>query len=171
MIAEILRDKLETICLYDIRPIDTGKLDKRLEGRVRVLDSWDEVYERSDIFITCTVSEQRYINKPPKKGSLQLNVSLRDYQPCIMNHVQRMIVDEWEEVCRENTDIEMMHRKNGLQKDMVISLRETPLEMVLHGLRPDETVMFNPMGMSVFDIAIGWLYCQEAKLLGIGTSL
>ena len=71
-----------------------------------IIDScWERAF-KSEVYITCTVSKRRYINKAPVRGSLHMNISLRDYHPDFIRYVDRMVVDDWNDVCRENTDIE-----------------------------------------------------------------
>jgi ornithine cyclodeaminase len=37
--------------------------------------------------------------------------------------------------------------------------------------KPDEAIMFNPMGMAVFDIALGKYYVDEALKKNVGKNL
>jgi len=75
----------------------------------------------------------------------------------------------WEKICRENTDIELMHLEHGLNEKDVFNIYDD-FETQLHDL-DNKVVMFNPMGMAVFDIAISQYYFTKAKELGIGTDL
>ena len=167
MLTEVLDNQLGQILLYDL----AGITQAPATDKVVVAESWEECYVNADIFITCTVSEKRYIDLPPKAGSLHLNVSLRDYLPAFRNHTSCIVVDEWEEVCRQNTDIEMMHKTMGLEKQDTFSLTDVVCGSVFSDLRPEDVVMFNPMGMAVFDIAVGGHYYREAIDQGIGTIL
>jgi ornithine cyclodeaminase len=170
MIASILGDKIGRLNLYDIRETPDLIVPDCLQGKVSLRHSWQEVYHDADILITCTVSEKPYIDRVPKKGSLQLNVSLRDYQPSIREHIDVMVVDDWKEVCRESTDIEKMHEETGLQESDTLSLQQVFAENSLPWKQGD-TVMFNPMGMAIFDIAVGTWYYQQAMALGRGVLL
>jgi N-[(2S)-2-amino-2-carboxyethyl]-L-glutamate dehydrogenase len=167
MLASLLKDVEKKISVYDIqKPSLEGFSDT-----IAVKDSWQEVYENADIVITCTVTKERYINLPPKKGSLQLNISLRDYLPQIHEHVNFMVVDEWSSVCRENTDIELMYKEKGLQEDDAYSMESIICDDLFNRLSPDDVVMFNPMGMAIFDIVIGAYYYKMALQQGVGVSL
>lgn len=166
-------DRISKVYLYDIRPVidrdDTGFGDS---GKVVVAGSWQEVYLNSDVFFTCTVSKEPYIDLPPVKGSLLMNVSLRDFKSCIFEHVRgRIIVDDWDEVCRENTDIERMHREKGLTAAGTRSIADAAVRGCIKEFREDGAVMFNPMGMAVFDVAMGAYYYRKALEKGIGTVL
>ena len=51
---------------------------------------------------------------------LHLNVYLRDYSSDILRNCENLIVDDWEEVCRENTNIERVNKEHGIKKDNVL---------------------------------------------------
>ncbi|MBC9913421.1 2,3-diaminopropionate biosynthesis protein SbnB [Chitinophaga varians] len=163
MCQALLGERIERISLFDIRPIDAVLTDAY--DNVEVVDTWEAAFQSADIFITCTVSDAPYINIPPKPGSLHLNVSLRDYRTDVYPWFKgAIIVDDWEEVCREKTDIEMLHLEQGLQKEDTRSIVDVVNGDCLAQFPPDAPVMFNPMGMAVFDIAIGSYYLKQAPV-------
>ncbi|ANY65748.1 2,3-diaminopropionate biosynthesis protein SbnB [Paenibacillus sp. BIHB 4019] len=149
---------------------DTGK-NVGLRGRTKVAGSWQELYSRCNVIITCTVSDRRYIDLPPLPGSLLLDVSLRDYTAAALSSVNAIIVDDWDEVCRENTDIELLHKARGLAKEGTRSLADVVCRSALAGFDPAEPVLFCPMGMAVFDIATANYWVQKARELGIGLEI
>lgn len=172
MCNHLLKGKLTRIFLYDIRGIDRSTIDYPGPADVVITEDWQKAYNDSDIFITCTVSEAPYIDESPKKGSLQLNVSLRDYKTDIYDDVKHsIIVDDWEEICREKTDIETLHLEKGLKKEDTHSIVDVVVNECMNRFQPDEPIMFNPMGMAVFDIALGRYYIDEALKHDIGHHL
>lgn len=168
MVSEILKDQIEEIRVYDIHssahPLDFPN--------VKFTSNWEETYLNADIVICCTTSPKRYIDKLPKPGSLHLNVSLRDYFPDIVMQSSVIIVDNWEEVCRENTDIEQCAIQCGLNKKQTIALTELDrgynqtLKNISNGY-----VSFHPMGMAVFDIILSQFIYELAKKAQVGTRL
>ena len=161
MCLALLGDKIDQVMLYDLRPIPA---DKITDSRVKVVSSWQEAYANADIFITCTVSDKPYIDLPPKQGSLHANVSLRDYKTSVFDWFKKaIIVDSWDEICREKTDIEMMHIEKGLQSADTKSIIDIVTGHCLETYDITTPVMFNPMGMAVFDIALGAYYYKAAK--------
>ncbi|WP_160718116.1 2,3-diaminopropionate biosynthesis protein SbnB [Chitinophaga solisilvae] len=168
MVTSVLGDRLERVSLFDLKPIDAAAAVAEYGDKIQVADSWESAYTAADIFITCTVSAAPYINIAPVKGSLQLNVSLRDYKTAMQEHMNAIIVDDWEEVCRQNTDIENMHRENGLQEEQTLSIADIVCKDALQQYGESDTIMFNPMGMAVFDIAIGGYYYRKAQRDNIG---
>lgn len=171
MCSEVLKDRIQNIFLYDLREIDPDTITGPYKDKTIVTKNWQDAYRDTDIFITCTVSKAPYIDEKPKPGSLQLNCSLRDYKVDILDHTKAIIVDDWEEVCREKTDIEIMHLERGLQEEDTKSIVDVVCNNCMGGYPEEEIVMFNPMGMAVFDIATGRYYLDKAKAMGIGLEL
>lgn len=161
-------DIIEKMSIYDIRPIDPSLLGN---NRIEVVNSWVDAYLDADVFITCTVSDAPYIDMKPKPGSLHLNVSLRDYKIDVYDWFKGAIyVDNWEEVNREKTDIEMMHIHKGLEEKNTFSLVDVVMENGFSMHAPETAILFNPMGMAVFDIAIGSYYYHSEKNLSLEMS-
>jgi len=172
MVMDLYGDKIARIFLYDLRPIDKYAIDFAPRDKIVVTANWEQAYVDADVFITATVSKASYIDKEPKKGSLQLNVSLRDYKTDILEYVKdSIIVDDWEEICREKTDIEMMHLEKGLEKKDTKSIVDMVVGNCMADYPAQVPIMFNPMGMAVFDIAVGTYYFREAQKKGIGQEL
>ena len=172
MVTDLLGDKIANIFLYDLNQIDINSIDSAYKEKVQVVRCWQDAYKDADIFITCTVSKEPYIDMQPKKGSLQLNVSLRDYKTDIYDYVKgNIIVDDWEEVCREKTDIEMLHLEKGLKKEETKSIVDVLCNKCLKNYSLDDIIMFNPMGMATFDIALANYYVNKAYRLKVGQLL
>lgn len=172
LFTELYGDRIEKIFLYDIVSINKEEIDFNGKEKIIVTKNWEDAYRDADVFITCTVSKDRYINMKPKEGSLQLNVSLRDYNVDIFDYVKgNIIVDDWDEVCRENTDIEFFHKERGLNKESVKTINDVVCRNYFESLGKDQCAMFNPMGMGVFDMAIGNYYLEKSKGKRVGIIL
>ncbi|UUF16679.1 MULTISPECIES: 2,3-diaminopropionate biosynthesis protein SbnB [Flavobacterium] len=171
MCSQLLGNTIDEVLLYDLNGVSNQNIPDAIRHKVNVVNSWEEAYLDTDIFITCTVSKVPYINLKPKLGSLHLNVSLRDYKTDVFPWFEKgMIVDDWEEVCRENTDVENFNKVNGLQENEVKLIQDV-LNDFLPSLNKDQPIMFNPMGMAVFDIAIANHYLELAKKNNVGVFL
>lgn len=171
MCNEILGDRISTYYLTDLRGIDPAAIDGQNRHKIKIVDSWKEIYANCDILITCTVADAPYITGNPIDGALYLNVSLRDFKTDVYEYFKHtIIVDDWEEVCREKTDVEMMHLEKKLQKKDTKSIIDV-VDNCIDSYPTQYPIMFNPMGMAVFDIAIANYYCLQAKLKGIGEVL
>ena len=142
--------------VFDVEDVERDMIPVKIQDKVKLVGKWEDAYKDCDIVITCTTSRERYIDKKPLDGSLLLNVSLRDYKRNIFEYVKNaIIVDQWEEVCRENTDIEQFYLACGLKKENVYTLTDVVGGNIFDKLANEQTIMFNPMGLAVFDIAIG----------------
>jgi len=174
MILEVLDGQIKQLCIYD-----SGHIEKKDESpHLKFTNSWKEAYEDSDVFFCCTTSPKRYIDLMPKAGSLHLNVSLRDYLPEIVMKSSILIVDDWEEVCREDTDIHRCALEYALKKEQCISLPDlskTNLPKLIKEccLIPlhQGYISFHPMGMAVFDMAISQFIYQQSLKNNVGTIL
>lgn len=171
MAIALLGDKLERITLHDLNGIDPGTVPASVRGITDIADDWRPVYRGSSVIATCTVAAERYIDEAPPAGALLLNVSLRDYKPDSVAKVKAIIVDDWQEVCRENTDIEQLHAQHGLQESDTLTISQVLFHGALSRFDAEEPVYFNPMGLAVFDIGIAAYYVSEALRLGKGTRL
>lgn len=170
MIQDYFKDNEAEIYLYDLNEINPELL--KAYSNVKVVSSWEEAYTDMDVFITSTVSKNRYVNLRPKENSLHLNISLRDYLPETLDYFRNgIIVDKWEEICRENTDIEQMHLHYGLNKEDTNSIGDVLLTNVLEDIVNHGAIMFSPMGMSIFDIAVAKLFYEKAIEQNVGVDL
>lgn len=171
MCAALLGDELEKVILYDLRGIDPETIPCELRGITLIAEDWRSAYRHANIIATCTVSAQRYIDEAPSEDVLLLGVSLRDYMPESVSAIRTIVVDDWNEVCRENTDVEQLHLQYGLQSTDVITLTDVVCRGALIHSGTEGTVFFNPMGLAVFDIAVAGYYFREAQRLGFGVKL
>ncbi|MGA4721902.1 2,3-diaminopropionate biosynthesis protein SbnB [Fictibacillus nanhaiensis] len=171
MVEELAGDKIVKVYLYDLRNINEELIPVSMRKKIEIVKYWEDAYVNADIFITCTVSSKGYINKQPKSGALLLNVSLRDFNPRILDYTKSIVVDNWEEVCRADTDIEVFHNTRGLKKEDTINIVDVVCNNGLLKFPKDDAVMFNPMGMALFDIAISNSYYRQALQTGIGVEL
>lgn len=166
MCKEILRNSLEEIYVFDIRDIVED------DNRITICKSWQEVYEKSDIFMTCTSTLERYINLPTHEDKLVMDISLRDFKAeALDSYSKPFITDDWYEVNREDTDIEYYAKMGKLESRNVISVCDLDKNSLSAFYTDRDSVFFAPMGMGVFDIAIANFFYQQALNTGIGTHI
>lgn len=171
MCIRLFGDRIDRFSLYDQAGIGDTGIAPGWRDRTSIADSWQEAYGDCNVCITCTVSDRRYIDRAPPGGSLLLNVSLRDYEAAALRNVKHVVVDDWDEVCRENTDIELLHRTAGLTRQMTASLADVVCRGGIRLAETAESVLFCPMGMAVFDIAVCSYLVHLAEKCGAGVSL
>ncbi|GAB2697712.1 2,3-diaminopropionate biosynthesis protein SbnB [Paenibacillus thermoaerophilus] len=172
MLFELFGDRIGALAVHDPAGVDLTGIAPQHRHRVRAAPSWQEAYKSADVVLTCTVAPGRYIDLPPKPGALLLNVSLRDYRlEALDGAVDAIVVDDWEEVCREDTDIERLHLQRGLQRDKTIALDEAVCRGRWGAAAGGGTVLFCPMGLAAFDLAVADWYVRQAERAGIGLEL
>jgi ornithine cyclodeaminase len=170
MLLQTFSHRIDKIYLYDLKKIDPSIVKQyNAGGNVLTAESWEEVHDNTDVLITCTVSRERYVIGPPKKGNLYLNISLRDFADNFMEAVDQIIVDNWEEVCRENTDVELAFKNGSIRKEDVWEINNPCIQDISFPL--NQSIMFNPMGMAIFDMAIAAYYFLIANQKGIKIDL
>lgn len=171
MCSAFFGDRIARVRIYDVRKLDAGHVDFD-PCKVVLSESWESVYEESDVLITATVASTPYIGLCPRAGSVHLNISLRDYSADVHPYFKdSIIVDDWDEVCREKTTIELMAREKGLKKEHTVSLKDSTLADFLARVPVAAPIMFNPMGMAVFDMAIASHYMKKSVENGVGQLL
>jgi ornithine cyclodeaminase len=170
MLLSVLGPRLGRLTAYDLSAA-RAQAAASLAGPSGIAASdWRDAYAEADIVLTCTVSGSRYIDIPPPAGSLLLHVSLRDYMPSALADIETVVVDDWDEICRENTDIEHMYQTAGLRREDTVPLADAVIDGRLEV--PDGgRLLFSPMGMAIFDIAVASLYVGLAKERGLGLEL
>lgn len=172
--THVLDSRLNNVYLYDkYKTIDyTDPIGSEDRDRIYICSSSDDVCSRSDIIITCTASKERYISSIDHDGVIALDVSLRDYDLKALKKFKKPILtDDWEEVNRENTDIEYMFLNGLLKKNETKNINEYIGCNFFDMYEENDNILFAPMGMAVFDIAIGSLYYKKALDQGIGKVL
>ncbi len=172
MLKTLLDSSIQKIRLFDLRDMRQDEI-VMADSKIEVVDSWEKAYLDSDIVFHCTVSDAPYVNKKPKESALLMNVSLRDYTTEFYDYIKgsTIIVDDWKEVCRENTDIENFYKMKGLKKEDTVTFMEVIMENKLKDIPEKQNIMFNPMGMAVFDVAIGRYIYNKSVQNKVGVEL
>lgn len=171
MCVALFGEQIERVTIFDLKGVDPATIPAGIREVTMVAEDWRSSYQEANVIMTCTVSAERYIDEVPPMGALLLNVSLRDYKPESVSGVKAVVVDDWREVCRENTDIEQLHLLYNLQESEVSTLVDVVLRDYLSTVDKKEPIYFNPMGLGIFDIAIAGYYWKEAVRLNKGVTL
>lgn len=168
LMCEGIINKNINFLIYDKNP----KLVKKyiFKNNVKLTLEIKELFKKSDIVITATNVLKPFISLKPKKGTLILNVSLRDFVPEYLKYIRDgIIVDDWYEVNREGTNIENFVKYGGLIKDEVVEIKD--LYKSNNKFYEDRNYMFCPMGMAVFDLIIACQCVRDCFELGLGKNL
>lgn len=165
-------ERIERFVVYDPLGVSSDSTVFLPPERVVAARTWQEAYMQADLFFACTVSSTPYIDLPPRSGSLHMDVSLHDYTPGLLPYFRGgVVVDDWQEVCREGSDIERMHREMELNRQDCLPLIATVLENRLARLPANQPILYCGMGLAVFDIALAAHYLQLAIARQVGRHL
>lgn len=145
--CHLLKDQISEIHIYDKNIMEE-------QSDVIFETSWEEVYNQADILVLATNTVKPYLTEAPRLNCLTLNISLRDF--CVdsfdlTNTVT--VVDDWEEVNREKTNIYHLSRNNKLIREDTINIEEFLDMKVPKG--ENRAYFVNTMGMALFDICMG----------------
>lgn len=105
-------------------------------------------------------------------GSLFINISLRDPKQDVVLRSDKVVVDDWSESIRENTVLCNMVKEKKIDRNSL----HAELGEIVVGSKPgreneEETIFFNPMGMSIEDIAVASYVYREAEKKNLGTCI
>jgi ornithine cyclodeaminase len=140
-----------------------------IETVPRVMDVFHDI----DIVVPCTTASEGYIEGDwIEKGLLFINVSIMDPKREAVLRSDKIVVDDWEQCNRENKILNILYREGKITERSIYA----ELGEILAGRKPgresdDEIIFFNPMGMSIEDIASAYRIFRVALERGVGMPL
>ncbi|NJH85928.1 N-[(2S)-2-amino-2-carboxyethyl]-L-glutamate dehydrogenase SbnB [Staphylococcus agnetis] len=132
-----------------------------------------EAIEQGDVVITCTVTDQPYIEYDwLKKGAFVSNISIMDVKKEVFLKADKVLVDDWSQANREKKTINQLVLEGRFSEEAL----HAELGQLLTGEIPgrendDEIILLNPMGMAIEDISSAYYIYKKARAEGIGTTL
>ena len=177
--------QLREIRLFDMEPARAAKLAARAALTV-VSQSAEQAIRGAQLIVAVTTTTSSYIPVDwLESGSLLVNVSLDDVLPEVVLHADKVFVDDWKlvsaderrllgrmlrrgEICGPGrpatTATEGCRPLDGELGDLLIGAREGRS-------RPEETIVVNPFGLAIEDIAVACRVYERASRLGLGTAI
>lgn len=167
-----------TVHLFDTRPEAARELADRVAAEFPavsavVAGSAEEAVRAGDVVVPCTVADAPYIHADwLKRGVFLANVSIMDVHQDIFLSADKVVVDDWEQSNREKKVINQLVLEGRFSREQL----HAELGQILGGDRlgresDDETIVLNPMGMAVEDIACAAEVHRRAVDRGVGTWL
>jgi len=148
-----------------------NELRKKLGIEINVASNAEEAIREADIVVPATTATKPYIEGEwIKPGALFINISLRDPKFSVVQHVNKIVVDDWNQANRENTVLHLMYEQ-GLLKDSDIhaEMGEIILGAKVGRENEDEIIFFNPMGMAIEDIGVASIVYNRSKHMALGS--
>lgn len=155
--AKTVRDNLATV---DLPPI-------------HCFDSVERATRGCDVVITATTGAKEYLQKSWLKGGwLFIALSLDDATPELFLSADKVIVDDFDQSCREEKLLHRLVRSCQFRKEDIAAEFGQIVTGIRQGRTNDkESIYLNPMGMAIEDIAVATLVYRRAVQLGIGQIL
>lgn len=166
------------VLLFDLDAAAAAKHASELQGAasnvtVTISGSPEGAVRGADVVVTATVAQRPYLPfEWLRPGAFVSNVSIMDVEPEVFLKVDKVVVDDWDQSNREKKVI------NQLVEAGLFSRQRLHAELgeIVAGQRPgretgEETILLNPMGMAVEDIACARAIYDAAVAGGVGTWL
>ena len=137
--------------------------------------SAEEAVRDADIIVTATTADAPIVKDAwVKKGSLFVHVgSYQEEEYEVVLNSDKVVVDDWEHVLHRRTPVLAKMYLEGVidESKIYANLRE-----IVVGAKPgresdDERIFFAPIGLGIFDVAIGYEIYKSAKEKGLGVKL
>lgn len=167
--CECLRDQgwhIEQILVFDKNETEAIKFNNTLSDIIptAVINSknYEDVIKKSELLLFSTTSSSPYIedNSLFTHNPKVLHLSLRDLGvPIILNACN--IVDDIEHVLSYNTSVHLAEQACGNRNFIMGTLGK--LINTTDYIAFKKPIIFSPMGMGIFDIALGQFIYEKAK--------
>jgi ornithine cyclodeaminase len=171
-------DSVERFVVYDERPDAARMLAERCGvewPRVRydVANTARGAVEGADVVITATITDTPYIEfNWLAEGAFVSNVSIMDVEKDAYLHVDKLIVDDWDQSNREGKIIHQLVQEGRLSRaDLHAELGDILIGARPGRTTPDERILLNPMGMAIEDVACAAAIYERAIDAGAGVWL
>jgi ornithine cyclodeaminase len=128
----------------------------------------------ADTFVTATVGTRAYVERDwIGEGAFHAEISFWDTKPEALQAYDKIVVDDWNQVEHHGVDVSFRAVAAGLIPRTAIY---GELGEIVCGKKPgrqtaQERILFNPIGMSINDIAEAYRIYRNAVERGIGQRL
>jgi 2,3-diaminopropionate biosynthesis protein SbnB len=164
---------IEDVRLYDRDEQAARRLAGELGEVATVCASAEQAVRGAEVVVPCTVTDTPYIEfEWLAPGAFVSNISLMDVEPDVYVHVDKLVVDDWDQCNREGKTIHRLVEAGRLSReDLHAELGELCGGTKPGRTDPDERIMLSPMGMAIEDVACAAAVYRQALAAGAGTWL
>ncbi len=129
--------------------------------------------EQSGIVIPATTGSKEYIQEEWMKddGWLYIGLSLDDARPEELLSADKVIVDDFDQACREETLLHRLVQQGRFSREKIYATIGEILAGKPGRETENEKIYVNPMGMAIEDVAVCARTYEKAVRLGIGQRL
>lgn len=169
---------IQTVHLFDLQEDASRGLADELQGQIRRIDvriaaSAEKAVRAGEVVVTCTVTDRPYLRYEwLQRGAFLSNVSIMDVEKDVFLMADKVVVDDWDQCNRDKKIINQLVLEGRFSRERL----HAELGDILIGRKPgresdDETIVLNPMGLAIEDIASAAALYQCAVDQGIGVRL
>lgn len=150
------------------------EMGERLSLHIKPVTSPKEAIVGADAFVTATVGTVPYVEETwIEEGVFHAEISFWDTKPEMLRDYDKIVVDDWSQVRHHGVDVSFRAVTAGIISATAIY---GELGEIVCGKKPGrqtdkERILFNPIGMSINDIAEAYRVYRSAVERGIGQRL
>jgi len=176
-LKEVVKN-IREVRLYDKNKERMDRFVSEMAGELsinlRAADSTQECVEGADIFVSAITSNTPVVkNEWVSNGSFYSHMGSYECEFDVISNSNKIVVDSWEAVInREVSTIGMMHEAGLLNREQIYA----EMGEIVNGKKPgrerrDERIVFGPIGLVLYDLALGKRIYEKAKELKLGKEL
>lgn len=173
----IHHDRIEEIRLCDSNIKRAESVRETLHSAefpdIHCFESAEQSVRNSDVVIAATTGSKEYLQRSwLDRGWLVIALSLDDATPELFLSADKVIVDDFDQCCREEKLLHRLVQSGQFCKDDISGELGQIITGYTHGRVSDkENIYLNPMGMAVEDIGLATVAYQRAIQSGVGQYL
>jgi N-[(2S)-2-amino-2-carboxyethyl]-L-glutamate dehydrogenase len=166
-----LQDAPELV-IYDVHHPSAEALREHLRTQMgvdaRVTSTPRECIHNASAVIAATTAAGPYLRSEWfAPGSVYVALSLVDADPEYMALADRLVVDDWDQGCREGKPLERMANAGRIRREQAFTFRDLAKGRPIRRA-PHERIYVNPMGVAIEDLAVAKATYDEALARGLG---
>jgi 2,3-diaminopropionate biosynthesis protein SbnB len=178
MALQVARPGIQSVTVFDIRPkraqAFAAEMGRRLGFQVHVALQAEEAVREAEIVVTATTTARPIVREGwLVPGCLYAHISGYECEYAVIRHADKVVVDDWDQVKhRMASTVALMWRDGAFaDKDLYAEMSE-----IVTGQKPgrennDEVIVFSPIGLGLYDLAVARRIYQAALKGGLGQRL
>jgi ornithine cyclodeaminase len=163
-VFDLLPEKAETFA---------AEMSQELGIAIRAVSSAEQACAGADVFVTATMSSYPYVEAAwYKPGALHCEVSFWDTPTEVLRSLDLVVCDDYSAVEHHGVDVAFRAvRDRVIPREKVKNLGDVIIQKTSGRKRPEDKIIFNPIGMGIHDVSEAYRVYQVARARGIGRVL
>ena len=163
--------------VFDLEAAKAGAFAEKMSADlglpIRAVGTAAEACREADVFITATISSFPYVQAGwYKPGVLHCEVSFWDTPAEVLNTLDRIVCDDYEQVAHHAVDVAFRAVRDGyICRDQVSNLGDIVIGKAPGRESSRHKILFNPIGLGIHDVCEAYRVYRAACAQGIGQML